>query len=1497
MLVYGAGIAGIQASLDLAESGFKVYLVERSAAIGGRMPQLDKTFPTGDCAMCILSPKLVECGRNKNIEIITLAEIEGISGEPGKFEVTVKRNPRYVDLKKCNACGDCAEVCPVSLPSEFERGLGQRKAIHREYPQAIPNVFRIVKAGGTAPCKLACPAGVNAQGYVALIGQGKFKEAYDVIRERCPLPSVCGRICQHPCEDACNRGEVDDPVAIRDLKRFATDWVYAHQNEIELNGGQQPAEKREGRVAVIGGGPAGLTAAYDLSRMGYGVTIFDAGEALGGMLRSGVPEYRLPRDVLDCEIQHILRPGVEAKMGARVSDPTSLLNARPAAGDDSGAAERPPVKENGRGQGGFDAVFVAVGAGTSRRLSIPGEDAKDVWPGLKFLYEVNSGARPQVGPNVLVIGGGDVAMDVARCARRLPGVESVHLACLERREEMPAHPWEAAEALEEGVTFHNSLGPTEILPEEGKVTGVAFRACTRVFDEAGRFSPQFDDSRTSSLKADTVIVAISQGVDAVSMSPVVTGPGGRIVADPETLATNVPGVFAGGDAVLGPASAIDAIAHGHRAAEAIHSYLRGASPRERSATGEEAANRAGNPRPDAPRQPRRPMPQASVGERSRDMREIDLGFSEEDAIAEAQRCLNCGLCSDCRLCEKACGPGAILHDMQPQTEVLQVGAVILTPGSEEMQPSLRGEYGHGRYPNVLSSVQFERMLSASGPTEGRLLRPSDGGPVKRVAFIQCVGSRDSACGNGYCSSVCCMSATKEALVALEHDSDLKIAIFCIDIRAFGKEFDRYVSRAQAEHGVRYIRAIPSRVVEMPGTKNPRVRYFAERGDERLEEFDLLVLSVGLKPGASANELAERLGIDQNAFGFCETDRMTPVLSSRPGVLVGGAFQEPKDIPESVAQASAAAASAMEMLARGRGTQVRRHEYPRERDVADEEPRIGVFICHCGHNIASVVDVEAVAREAESLSNVIYAETDLYTCSDNSQVRIRELISQHRLNRVVVASCSPRTHEPLFQETLRESGLNPYLFSMTNIRDQCSWVHRDDPVQATEKACDLMRMAVGRARLLRALEKSRIPVTRSALILGGGLAGMTAALSLADQGFDVHLVEKRDVLGGNLRSIHYTLERGDIQGFTRDLIARVESHALITAYLNSEVVEVAGHVGNFKSLIKGVASETTIKHGVTIIATGGAERETEEHLRGRNERVITQRELEAQLATGELPVELGESPTVVMIQCVGSRTEENNYCSRVCCAEAVKNALALKAQRPQARVIVLAKDIRTYGFRETYYQRAREAGVLFIRYPEGEEPQTSDDGGLTVRVKDASIRRELLLRPDLLVLSTGIAPGADNPRLSSILRTSLTVDGFFLEAHPKLRPVELASEGVFVCGLAHSPRFMDETIAQALAAAGRAATVLSRPYLEVGGQVARVDSFACTACMTCVKVCPYGAPVLNGQQHKVEIQAAKCLGCGSCAAACPAEAIQLQNQEDQQLMAMLDELLVPSGSTR
>jgi heterodisulfide reductase subunit A-like polyferredoxin len=1464
VLVAGAGITGIQASLDLAQSGFKVYLAEPSLAIGGRMAQLDKTFPTGDCSMCILSPKLVEAARNKNISILTLADIERVTGQPGHFEVTLRRRPRYVDQKKCNACGECAEVCPVSLPSEFDGKLGFRKAIFRPYPQAIPNTFGISKAEAPAPCRAACPAGVNAQGYLALVAQGRFFGAYDLVRERCPLPAVCGRICQHPCQAQCNRKDVDEAVAVRDIKRFAADYVHAHRDQYRAPV-PKPVPLREERVAIIGGGPAGLTAAHGLAGLGYPVTLFESRPFLGGMLRLGVPAYRLPRDVLDREIDELLGERVEVRLRTRFGSDITLERLR---------------------ESGYRAVFIATGAHKSVRMELEGSEARGVMYGLDFLSRVNLGESVRVGGRVAVVGGGNVAMDAARASLRL-GAEQVTVVYRRGRAEMPALPDELEQAEEEGVRLELLTNPVRVL--QGTKQRVSGLECLRMKlgrrDASGRRKPVPIEGSDFELEVDTVILALGQSADLEGF-PLADG---RIRTD-GWLATETPGVFAGGDVVLGPASLVEAMAHGHRAAASIHAYLR-QEPLPIPSRIE--APYAPNPRPDAPFEPKRSMRRANHQERIRDFREIDLGYTAEEAMAEAGRCLGCGLCSECGLCVKACSAGAIVHDMAPTTETLTVGSIILTPGYEEFQAAARPEFGHGRYPNVLSSVQFERMLSASGPTEGRVLRPSDGMPVKRLAFIQCVGSRDAARGNGYCSSICCMSATKEAMVALEHVRELEISIFCMDVRAFGKEFDQYVERAKREYGVKYVRAMPSRLVELPGSRSLRVRTFDPSSGELEQEFDLVVLSVGQRPSPWVKLTADRLGLCLNQFGFCDTDRLAPMAASTPGVFVAGAFQEPKDIPESVAQASAAAACAMAQLAPVRGTQLVRHEYPWERDVTDEPARVGVFICHCGHNIAGVVDVEAVASAARRLPGVVHSETNLYACSDTSQAHIQQVVREERLNRLVVASCSPRTHEVLFQETLRESGLNQYLFAMTNIRDQCSWVHRDQPAAATEKAVDLMRMAVARARQLRALPTGRLPVTQSALVVGGGLAGMTAALTLADQGYQVHLVEKEPALGGQLRRLHFTLEGADVPSFLLGLVDRVERHPKITLELSARLVQVTGHVGHFRTRIEAHGTEKTLQHGVIIVATGGSERSTEQYRYGRHRRVMTQRELEAKLAKGRLPKRLGEQPTVVMIQCVGSRDEHHPYCSRVCCAEAVKNALRIKQLAPAAKVVVLHSEMRTYGFRELYYQEARVAGVLFVRYPEDQRPKLGNAKKLRVTVTDCSTARELELRPDLLVLSTGIAPAEDNPALSGLLRTALTADGFFLEAHPKLRPVDFANEGEYLCGLAHSPRFMDETIAQAQAAAGRAATILSHAHLDIAGQIAQVEPKACVACATCVKVCPYGAPMLN-QLGKAEIQAAKCVGCGSCVAACPARTMTLRHQENCQISAMLDELLTAAG---
>jgi heterodisulfide reductase subunit A len=813
---------------------------------------------------------------------------------------------------------------------------------------------------------------------------------------------------------------------------------------------------------------------------------------------------------------------------------------------------------------------------------------------------------------------------------------------------------------------------------------------------------------------------------------------------------------------------------------------------------------------------------------------------------------------------------------------LEVGAVILTPGFKEFDARKKGEYGFGRYANVLTSVQFERMLSASGPFEGRVTRRSDGREAKRIAWIQCVGSRDTKCGHDYCSSVCCMVSTKQSLVATDHAPGLQAAIFYMDIRAHGKDFDQYYERARSQGNIDYIRSMPSRIIQMPGTGDLRVQFLADSGKIEERDFDLVVLSVGMEPALSAKEAAARLGVALDESGFCATDRLSPLSTSRPGVFVAGAFQEPKDIPETVTQASAAASMAMGLLAESRNSLAVKKAYVDEHDVAGEEPRIGVFVCHCGKNIASVVDVERVAEAAGRQPNVVLATHTMYTCSDTSLDTIRQAIHEHRLNRVVVASCTPRTHEPIFRDTLREAGLNPYLFEQANIRDQCSWVHSGEPELATAKAIDLVNMAIGRSRLLSPLQESSFAVVQTGLVIGGGLSGMTAALALADQGFETHLIEQSDRLGGNLLNLRYTLEDSDVAGFTSGLVSRVQNHAKIRLYMEAEVKNVAGFIGNFEVMVQAKGNETAVKCGTIIVATGAKPARTADFSYGKSDRIMTQTELEARLQAGAVP-----QGNVVMIQCAGSRNAEHAYCSRICCSMAVKNAIRIKRLDPSAGVFVLYRDIRTYGFREKYYRQAREMGVIFIRYAQGAPPVVTGENGLTVAVQSPDFPDRLEIEADSVVLSTGMA-AEGNRRLADMLKVPLNGDGFFLEAHLKLRPVEFATEGIFLCGLAHSPKMMDENISQAKAAAARAATILSKTHLAVSGQVSCVDQSKCISCMTCVRACPYGAPAVNTDK-KAEIVAAKCMGCGICVSECPAHAIQLNSFESRQFRAMLDEL--------
>ncbi len=858
-------------------------------------------------------------------------------------------------------------------------------------------------------------------------------------------------------------------------------------------------------------------------------------------------------------------------------------------------------------------------------------------------------------------------------------------------------------------------------------------------------------------------------------------------------------------------------------------------------------------------------------------------------VINKEKCLGCGIC------EEVCKAGAIRYEQEDEELQLDVGAIILATGFDEFDPSLKTEYGYGRYLNVVSSIEFERLLSASGPHAGMIIRPSDGDIPRKIAFIQCVGSRDVTCRSDYCSSVCCMYATKEAVIAKEHMNQIEPTIFVMDVRAYGKDFDKYIERAKNEYGVRFVRCRVSSVEEVPETRNLKIKYESEDGKLIQEEFALVVLTTGIKSAKGNKEMAEKLGVELDRYCFFKTRTFTPIRTSKPGIFVCGAASSPKDIPETVTQASAASASVGELLSSVRGTLVRRKEYPEELDVRGQPPRIGVFICHCGINIGGVVDVPSVVEYAQTLRNVVHACDNLYTCSSDTQEIIKNRIQEYGLNRVIVASCSPRTHEPLFQETIKEAGLNRYLFEMANIRDQCSWVHMHDHEAATEKAKDLVRMAVAKARMLEPLERLSLGVTQRGLVIGGGLAGMTAALALAEQGLEVDLVEKNKELGGFLCKIHYTLDNDDTHEYLKTIIDNVNSNKLIQVFLNAKVENVSGYVGNFKTTVTqntGSEARKELEQGVIIVATGGEEYRPNEYLYGKDHRVLTQLELENRIAT----VGNEKFGNVVIIQCVGSRSDEHQYCSRICCGEAVKNALKVKEKDPDANVYVLYRDMRTYGLVEEHYRRAREAGVVFIRYEEENKPKIAKDasggkGNLQVSVFEPTIQEDILIDADVLVLSTAVVPPKENETLAKMLKVPVNEDGFFLEAHAKLRPVDFATEGIFVCGMAHSPKSIEESISQAKAAVSRACTLLTKDTIEAEGIIATISENRCTACELCILVCAYNAiEIEETKRGKVaKVNSALCKGCGACAATCRCSAIDIKGFNDMQVSSIIDAL--------
>ena len=998
VMIVGGGVAGVQAALDLANSGFYVYLVEQSPAIGGAMAQLDKTFPTNDCSMCILSHKLVECGRHLNIKLITMAELEDLEGEVGRFVATVKEHPRYVDMEKCIACGICAEKCPRKVEDEFNEGLNKRKAAYVKYPQAVP---------------------------------------------------------------------------------------------------------------------------------------------------------------------------------------------------------------------------------------------------LKY------------------------AIDEKHC----------------------------------------------IYFEKGK----------------------------------------------------------------------------------------------------------------------------------------------------------------------------------CRACEKFCPAKAIDLGQQAKIHRIEIGSLILAPGFHAFDPHIYG-YGYGTHPNVVTSKEFERILSASGPTLGHLERPSDGSTPKKIAWLQCVGSRDiQHGGNGYCSGVCCMYAIKEAICAREHSHEpLDTTIFFMDMRTHGKDFEKYYNRARDEYGVRFVRSRVHTVDPIPGSENLSISYATEDGVVVEEAFDMVVLSVGMEVGPDTIALAKKLKIELNSYNFAMTHTASPVSTSRPGVYVCGLFQGPKDIPYAVMEASAAACGAAIDLTDARGTRVKEEVLPDELDLSGEDPRIGVFVCNCGINIGSVVNVGETVEYASRLPHVVYAGENLFSCSQDTQEKIKNVIKEKRLNRIVVAACSPRTHEGLFRETLKACGINKYLFDMANIRDQDSWVHQKEPVRATEKARDLVRMAVARAARLQPLVERPLEIKQRGLVIGGGLAGLNAALSLAGQGFETIIVEKEKELGGTARLLQYTIDGMDVPDYLDRLVREISENEKIQVLTEALVVGFTGYKGNFSTevLVGPGMYHRKIDHGITIVATGAREYKPKEFLYGEHSRIMTQLELGRFMQ--ERSKEVGRWNRVVMIQCVGSRNAENPNCSRICCQSAVKNALLLKELNPDMDIMVLYRDMRMYGFLEDHYTTARNEGILFCRYELDEPPEVVLKGEeLRITFRDHVLNQSFQMSADAVVLSAATV-AEDTEELASFLKVPRNAEGFFIEAHAKLRPVDFASEGIYLCGMAHGPKLIAESVAQAMAAASRAGSFLASMNQTIGGVVARVEQSLCAACLVCVRRCPFGVPRIN-ENDVSEINEALCQGCGICASECPTNAIQLAHYSDDQLMANIDAL--------
>jgi heterodisulfide reductase subunit A-like polyferredoxin len=1352
------------------------------------------------------------------------------------------------------------------MPDEFNLGLSQRQAAYRLYPQAIPSAYAIQKLD-RAPCTITCPANINVQGYIQLVKTGKYEEAVRLIMQQAPFPGTLGRICPHPCEEKCRRQEVDDPIAISALKRFAADSVDLANLQIPVVAADKAA------VAIIGSGPAGLTCAYHLRLQGYRPTIFEALPKPGGMMRVGIPEYRLPRQVLDQEINKILSLGVELKTETALGKDLTI--------DDLFNQ-------------GYKAVFLGIGCHKGRSLGIEGEETPGVLQGVDFLRLHNLGSSFNVGKKIAVIGGGNVALDVASAARRYGA--SVTIVYRRSREEMPAHAWEIDQGLCEGVRILYQTAPLKVFSENGRVSGLLCQQMDLAEkDASGRRKPIPIAGAEFEMAVDMVVAAIGQEADLsiLKESGIQVSRYGTIEVDEVTYATSRPGVFAAGDAHTGPWIAIEAIGGGIEAAESIDRYIRGMDMKEGRVLGIEARQRWREIPRDEEGRPREVMATLPPEVSSICFAEILQGYTEKQAIAESTRCLNCGICSECMECVTACKAEAVDHQQNSQKMDIEVGSVILAPGYQTFDPSGYDAYAY-HHPNVITTLEFERMLSPGGPFKGHVQRLSDGKDPKKIAWVLCVGSRSLKEGfEVYCSNVCCMTALKQAVVAREHvGPELDMALFYIDMRTTRKDFEKYQVKIK-DQGARLIRSRVHSVQPMGDSGDLKISYVTDDGQLQEEVFDMVVLAVAMVISPDTVALARELKVDLSHNKFVEASCFKPGATSRSGVYACGVFTGPKDIPQSVMEGSAVAGTATRMLASARGSLLKYKDYPVEKDVTSEPPRVGVFVCNCGINIGGVADVPAIVDYARTIPNVEYVQDNLFSCSEDAQKQMIEKIKEYDLNRVVVAACSPSTHQPIFQDMVRNAGLNKYLFEMANIRNQCTWVHQQEPALATEKCQDLVNMAVAKARLFQPLAYLRVGINRQALVVGGGVTGMTAAMGLADQGYKVHLVERTNRLGGNALKFVSSWRGEGVTPFVDGLINEVIKHPKITVHFDGIITEVSGSVGNYRSKL---SNGLEIDHGVVVLAIGAEPFRPEgQYLYKQHPNVLLSLDLDQELAQGSDRIK--QAQAVAFIQCVGSRIPERPYCSKVCCSNSVEKALKLKELNPDMDVYILYRDMRTYGERETQYTMARDKGVIFFRYQSADPPKVEEgpEGKINITVTDHILQRPVTLQVDLLTLATAIIPHYNLP-LAELYKVPLNAEGFFTEAHAKIRPVDSSTEGIFLAGLCHYPKPIQESIAEALATASRANTILSKNFLELESTISCPIDENCDGCAFCVDTCPYKAITLleymkEGSLKKtVEINEIMCKGCGSCMATCPKQGIYVAGFTPEQLGAQVEAAL-------